>query len=134
MKQSNRPFPSSKNLTFKARLSAKPLTWKWFLIMMQIKLIFTTKVSHLASFWKWDFLELGNGQFKFTFQVALSVCCHPGNLPPWQHDIKNSPFYLQNALCISVYCLFVCVLKMVMSEISETFHAFFPNSNNFPSL
>ena len=29
--------------------------------MMQIKLIFTTKVSHLASFWKWDFLELGNG-------------------------------------------------------------------------
>ena len=28
---------------------------------MQIKLIFTTKVSHLASFWKWDFLELGNG-------------------------------------------------------------------------
>ena len=29
--------------------------------MMQIKLIFTTKVSHLASFWEWDFLELGNG-------------------------------------------------------------------------
>ena len=29
--------------------------------MMQIKLIFTTKVSHLASFWKWDVLELGNG-------------------------------------------------------------------------
>ena len=28
---------------------------------MQIKLIFTTKVSHLASFWKCDFLELGNG-------------------------------------------------------------------------
>ena len=29
--------------------------------MMQIKLIFTTKVSHLASFWKWDVLELGSG-------------------------------------------------------------------------
>ena len=28
---------------------------------MEVKLIFTTKVSHLASFWKWDFLELGNG-------------------------------------------------------------------------
>ena len=56
-------FRVPKNLTFKARLSAKPLIWKWFLIMMQIKLIFTTKVSHLASFWKWDFLELGNGLF-----------------------------------------------------------------------
>ena len=42
-------------ITFKARLSAKPLTWKWFLIIMQIKLIFTTKVSHFASFCKWDF-------------------------------------------------------------------------------
>ena len=56
-------FRVPKNLTFKARLSAKPLIWKWFLIMMQIKLIFTTKVSHLASFWKWDLLELGNGLF-----------------------------------------------------------------------
>ena len=54
-------FRVSKNLISQARLSAKPLTWKWVLIMMQIKLIFTTKVSHLASFWKWDFLELGNG-------------------------------------------------------------------------
>ena len=28
---------------------------------MQIKLIFTTKVFHIASFWKWEILELGNG-------------------------------------------------------------------------
>ena len=54
-------FRVPKNLPFKARLSVKPLIWKWFLIVMQIKLIFTTKVSHLASFWKWDFLELENG-------------------------------------------------------------------------
>jgi len=60
-------FRVPKNLTFKARLSAKPLIWKWVLIMMQIKLIFTTKVSHLASFWKWDFLELGNGLLKVAF-------------------------------------------------------------------
>ena len=78
-------FRVSKNLTFKARLSAKPLIWKWVLIMMQIKLIFTTKVSHLASFWKWDFLELGNGLFrvghmflcyrsKFKTQVTYFIC------------------------------------------------------------
>ena len=33
------------SLCFKARLIAKTLIWKWFLILMQIKLIFTTKVS-----------------------------------------------------------------------------------------
>ena len=29
---------------------------------MQIKLIFTRKFVHLASFWKWGFLELGSGR------------------------------------------------------------------------
>ena len=30
-----------------------------FFVLMQIELIFTTKVLHLASFWKWEFVELG---------------------------------------------------------------------------
>ena len=34
---------------------------------MQIKLIFTRKVVHLASFWKWGVLELGIGLFTPTF-------------------------------------------------------------------
>ena len=37
--------------------------WKWFFILMQTKLISTRKVVHLASFWKWGFLELGSGLF-----------------------------------------------------------------------
>ena len=44
--------------------------------MMQIKLIFTTKISHLASFWKWNVLELGNGllnkHFKKTYSLQTS--------------------------------------------------------------
>ena len=36
-------------LCIKTRLSAQPLIWKWFFILMQIKLIFTRKVVHLAS-------------------------------------------------------------------------------------
>ena len=48
-------------LRFKTRLSAQPLIWKWFFILMQIKLISTRKVVHLASFWKRGFLELGSG-------------------------------------------------------------------------
>ena len=44
-------------LCLKTRLSAQPLIWKWFSILMQIKLIFTRKVLHVTSFWKWGFLE-----------------------------------------------------------------------------
>ena len=47
--------------------------------MMQIKLIFTTKVSHLASFWKWDFLELGNGLLTREFKESLSNDDGDGN-------------------------------------------------------
>ena len=62
----NRPFPSS--LCIKTRLSAQPLIWRWFFILMQIKLIFTRKVVHLASFWKWGFLEFGSGLFLKTIR------------------------------------------------------------------
>ena len=44
----NRVAPS---LCFKARLCNKPLSWKWFFIAMQMKLIITGKNLHLASFW-----------------------------------------------------------------------------------
>ena len=37
-------------LSFKTRVGAQPLIWKSFFILMQIKLIFTEKVVHLASF------------------------------------------------------------------------------------
>ena len=54
-------FPVPLSLCIKTRLSAQPLIWKWFFILMQIKLIFTRKAEHLASFWKWGFLELCSG-------------------------------------------------------------------------
>ena len=40
-------------------LSAQPLIWKWFSILMQIK----RKVVHFALFWNWGFLKLGSGLF-----------------------------------------------------------------------
>ena len=64
-------FRVPKSFTFKTRLSTKPLLWKWVLIMMQIKLISATKVSLLASFWKWNFLELGNGLLLALFSNYL---------------------------------------------------------------
>ena len=45
-------------LCIKTRLSAQPLIWNWFFILMQIKLIFKRKVVHLDSFWKLRFLPI----------------------------------------------------------------------------
>ena len=52
------------SLWIKTRSSAQPLIWRWFFILVQIKLIFTREGVHLASFWKWGFLELGSGLLK----------------------------------------------------------------------
>ena len=47
----NRPFPSSPGPLFQNEgIGAESLLWKSFFILMQIKLIFTRKVAHLASF------------------------------------------------------------------------------------
>ena len=35
-------------------------------IRMRKKLIFMTEVLHLASFWKWEFSELGNGLLRYA--------------------------------------------------------------------
>ena len=44
----------------KSEATHKAIDKKMFFlkIFLQIKLIFTRKVSHLASFWKWEFLDL----------------------------------------------------------------------------
>ena len=42
-------------------------------IRIQIKLIFTKEVRHSASFWKWEFLELGNGLLSFKILILEKV-------------------------------------------------------------
>ena len=58
-------------LCFKTRVGAQPLIWKSFFILMQIKLFFTRKVVHPASFWKWGFLELGSGLFGVHYTTNM---------------------------------------------------------------
>ena len=60
------------SLFFKTRVSAKSLLWKYFSILIQIKLIFIWKVLHLASFWRREIFELGNGLFKEHFHISVS--------------------------------------------------------------
>ena len=70
-------FP--RGLCIKTRLSAQPLIWKWFFILMQIKLVFTRKVVLSVSLWKWGFLELESGLLKrwihsYTPTSSLENC------------------------------------------------------------
>ena len=60
-------------LCIKTRLSAQPLMWKWFFILMQINLIFTRKAVLLASFWKWRFLELVRGLLHGLLKITRSL-------------------------------------------------------------
>ena len=86
-------FRVALNLCFKARQIAKPLTWKLYFYSHTIKLIFITKVLHLASFWKWEFLELGNGLLVLgspEFQPSAMPAKYPARLAPTSWD--SQPF------------------------------------------
>ena len=60
----NRPFPSSPRPLYQNEVRCSTFDKEWFFILLQIKLISTRKVVHLALFWKWGFLELGSGLSK----------------------------------------------------------------------
>ena len=80
-----------------ARLRAKPLTWKWFFILMQIKLICIRKVLHLAWFWKWESLELGRawpidrhfGEWNLFVQIVDAT---PGWMRPSKYRFSPRHF------------------------------------------
>ena len=67
-------FRVAPNLCFKTRLSAKPMIWKWFFILMQMKLIITRKDLYLALFWK---LELWNTEIASSMKQVIHY------LYPW---------------------------------------------------
>ena len=72
-----------RDLCIKTRLKAQLLIWKWFFILMQINLIFTRKVVHLASFWEWGFLAYysvttitrANSTIISTWSDVISLNC-----------------------------------------------------------
>ena len=92
------------SFSWKARLRTKPLIWKCFFIFIftQIKLIFTRKVSHLASFWKWEFLELGT---PFNFSLLTDWFS-----PPLTRELVRTLSTFSNV----IKCYIIC--KMVDSQ------------------
>ena len=69
----HRPFPSCPEPLFQSEAKCEAIDMKMNFIVKQIKLIFTRKVMHLTSFWKWDFLDFGNGLLHWNCYLYL---CH----------------------------------------------------------
>ena len=61
----------------KTRLSAQPLIWKWFFILVQIKIIFTKKRLCTWPHFKSEFLELGSGPLIWQrWRITLFILLH----------------------------------------------------------
>ena len=96
----NRPLPWCSKPLFQSEARCEAIDVKWSIkyILMQIKLLFTRKVLHLPSFWKWEFLELGI--FLTVLQPELFFEFFPAHPQRWILLKKSalSVYYL------SVYC------------------------------
>ena len=83
---------------------------------MQIKRIYTTKVSHLASFWKWDFLEIGNGLLLLgsllgTHRSAIGLISYP-DLP----RVKQSEIWVRDYHWTSFSLSLVTVPEVIATK------------------
>ena len=69
---------------------------------MQIKLIFIRKVVHLASFWKWGFLELGSGLLRLGDKRDEELTWVKKKLPEFNFDTPRTiyPFLVLQANAI----------------------------------
>ena len=68
-----RPFRSSKKSHFQSEAKCEAIDMKMIFNYDANKNHLTQKVSHLASFWKWDFLELGNGPWRWLLNFRVCV-------------------------------------------------------------
>ena len=67
-------FRVPKTLLFKRRLRAKPLLWKWGLFAWELKIIFISVVSHLASLWNRSWKQFGNGLYYAYLGGCYLIC------------------------------------------------------------
>ena len=64
------PFPGCPKALFPSEVKCEGIDMKIIFSLVQIALIFTRKVLHWASFWKWEFVKLGNGLCPVGFLKA----------------------------------------------------------------
>ena len=107
LQTSNRSFPSSPGPLYQNEVKCSTYDMEVIFILKQIKLIFTRKVVHLASFWKWRFLELGSGLFPEVIYVLF--------------PLQTSTFPLSPAL--ACFFLFEKSLGRVIMRIISSFQS-----------
>ena len=73
-----------------------------------IKLIFTRKVVHLASFWKWGFLELGSGLLRPFTQLQSK------HSQFWEYFILNNKKRFDKKLEIFRYFFFTFYIQFIL--------------------
>ena len=65
---SNGPFSGCPKPLFQSEANCEAIDLKMtFFVLMHIKIIFTRKAGYLASFWKWEILELGKWPAELLF-------------------------------------------------------------------
>ena len=84
---SNMSFPSSPGPLYQNEVKCSAFNMEIIFILTQIKLIFTRKVVHLASFWKWGFLERGSGPFPEVIYVLFPLQTSTFVPPPRNAEI-----------------------------------------------
>ena len=95
-------------------ISVTLLMWKWYVILMQVKFIFTRKVSHLASFRKWEVLELSNG--------LLLLCRKPVFMPALSPDTLDH-YSGQNWVNLSLINVFAHSLHPLVAFCTHFHHS-----------
>ena len=93
---------SCPKLLLKSEATHKAIDMKMFFLIFiftQIKLIFTRKVSHLASFWKWEFLELGT---PFNFSLLTDWFS-----PPLTRELARTLSTFSNVIKCYIICQMV---------------------------
>ena len=117
----NRPFPSSSQPPFQSEAKCK----NQFSFKLKLELITITKISHLDSFWKRDWGELGNGLLSWSStwddskDASTQICLYRPNVTKKKHRklVKN----LISGRNIYIFCpisrkalpIFIRVLQIV---------------------
>ena len=101
----NGPFQSCLKPLFQSKVKCKPIDMKTICILMQENLIFTTKILHLASFWKWEFLELG----KWSIDHSRKY-----------HNTPQCSLFVTPKFCISIVFSFSWELKWPQEKLKTT--------------
>ena len=113
-------FLVAPSLCLKARLSAKPLIWKWFFLLVWRNLK-RRKVTHLALFWKWE--SFGTWKWPTYWPTLTVFSSRPSSI--WKLNELASQFWSSMystladklyLLSLSQFCAFVHVVWLLISQ------------------